>query len=222
MSIEIIGEVAINQIGRVVLDTLKWGGTALDYYLQRTTVPNAKLKLKRYWWWPIDQRSSTLNLDLIDVRIPTFVILSFLQTFIPVLIDTANETYSAKITDFGSIDSLCRHYNQYMKLMLSIVLLGGWFIGILVILCQFINDQDYVSVFMLCGPLVFKGVVFLFRTFDMVSKLKRSLGQNFTASYYEIYQASRQHVLTEDNLKNTGETTVPRIIRSEVKEMGTI
>ena len=109
-----------------------------------------------------------------------------------------------------------------MKLMLSIVLLGGWFIGILVILCQFINDQDYVSVFMLCGPLVFKGVVFLFRTFDMVSKLKRSLGQNFTASYYEIYQASRQHVLTEDNLKNTGETTVPRIIRSEVREMGTI
>ena len=33
MSIEIIGEVAINQIGRVLLHTLKWGGTALDYYL---------------------------------------------------------------------------------------------------------------------------------------------------------------------------------------------
>ena len=71
---------------------------------------------------------------------------------------------------------------------------------------------------MLSGPLAFKGVAFLFRTLDIVNKLKKRC-QNFTASYYEIYQASRQHVLTEDNLKNTGETTDPRKIRSEVRSI---
>ena len=85
--------------------------------------------------------------------------------------------------------------------------MSGWFIGILVILCQLINDQEYVSVLMLCGPLLTKGVVFLLRTFEMVNKLKNQLGQNFSASYYEIYLASRQHVLSAENLKSTGETT---------------
>jgi len=170
---------------------------------------------KRYWWWPIDQKSSTLNLDLIDVRIPVFCVLTFLQSFIPLLIDTANEIYCARFGDFGTIDSVARHYKQYIKLLLAIGLLSGWFIGILVILCQLINDQEYVSVLMLCGPLLTKGVVFLLRTFEMVNKLKNQLGQNFSASYYEIYLASRQHVLSAENLKSTGETTDPRKIRQE-------
>ena len=97
--------------------------------------------------------------------------------------------------------------------------MSGWFIGILVILCQLINDQEYVSVLMLCSPLLTKGVVFLLRTFEMVNKLKNQLGQNFSASYYEIYLASRQHLLSSENLKSTGETTDPRKIRQEVCQL---
>lgn len=57
----------------------------------------------------------------------------------------------------------------------------------------------------------------MWKMVEMVNTLKKRLGQSFTASYFEIYKAAKRgNLLSEENLKNTGESTDPRKIRSEV------
>ena len=84
------------------------------------------------------------------------------------------------------------------------------------VLCRYLTEQKYVSVVILAGPLIIKSALFMWRMVEMVNVLKKRLGQSFTASYFEIYKAARQQLLSEENLKNTGESTDPRKIRNEV------
>ena len=74
----------------------------------------------------------------------------------------------------------------------------------------------------LYGPLLLKMSIFGIRTLDMGNKLKTEfgrLGQKYSMTFYEIYFALRQQSLTEEILKNAGETTDSRKLRSEVRSL---
>ena len=100
-----------------------------------------KPDIQRYWWWPLDQKSATLNLDLIDVRVPIFIIFSFLQSFVPILVDYLNNVFSSKILKKQTAwESLKKYPLVITKILISFALLSGWSIVILVILLRVSNN----------------------------------------------------------------------------------